>query len=50
MNLNKLLNQNFAPDIFEYVYFEPDGVLDGVSVYRSRIDMGEKLAHKLNPS
>ncbi|MBU0706380.1 amidophosphoribosyltransferase [Patescibacteria group bacterium] len=48
LHSKSLAKAEFTPCIFEFVYLaRPDSMIDGISVYKARIRMGQKLAKQI---
>jgi amidophosphoribosyltransferase len=48
-NKQCVINPSLNPCIFEYVYLaRPDSIMDGISIYETRLNMGSSLADKIN--
>ena len=48
LHSKKLVKAEFTPCIFEFVYLaRPDSLIDKISVYKTRIRMGQKLAKQI---
>jgi amidophosphoribosyltransferase len=48
VHLRKIVRRPHSPCLFEWVYFaRPDSMIDGVNVYRCRINLGKLLAEEI---